>query len=65
MTNFPSKIGGLPGSAQNWWAQPTEESYVKDELENRVHDDACSGRMSLADAQALFRGRWTDGIERR
>ena len=39
-------------------ASPRPGSHEKDRLENRLHDEVCSGRISLRRAQRLIAGNW-------
>jgi hypothetical protein len=55
----PIELGGanLPS---NLWPQIFDDARRKDRLENAEHHAVCAGRVSLADAQALFLGDWRD-----
>ena len=56
---IPLSAGGDPTDLRNLFPQPTPESKVKDRDEDQAHDDVCSGRKTLADAQAWIVARWT------
>jgi anti-sigma factor RsiW len=55
---------GLGGAEdiRNLWPEPhadaTWNSYVKDQLEERLHDMVCSGQLDLATAQAQIATNW-------
>ena len=55
---------GLGGAddIRNLWPEPhtdaTWNSYVKDQLEERLHDLVCSGQLDLATAQRQIAGNW-------
>ena len=57
----PLEVGGNPSSELNLWPEPhniKDGSYVKDQLENRVHQLVCSGAITLKVGQAAFLGNW-------
>lgn len=57
----PLEVGGAPRDTPNLWIQPwagTQGARAKDTLENRVRADVCSGRLTLAQGQAVFLGDW-------
>ena len=57
----PLEVGGSPTSVHNLWPQPRDAhpgSTEKDRLENWLHEQVCSGRMALADAQRGVAGDW-------
>jgi hypothetical protein len=56
----PLEIGGSNDIA-NLWPQPTTPppgSHEKDRVENNLHDQVCSGRMTLLDAQHAIATDW-------
>ncbi|WP_342106264.1 hypothetical protein [Methylobacterium sp. SI9] len=57
--------GGNPrGSIANLWPQRADGPFgfhVKDRCEASVGRALCAGRISVEDAQAIFRGDWTVG----
>jgi hypothetical protein len=57
------ELGGSPDSPQNLWPEPHHViggwgSYVKDQLENKLHSMVCRGQMPLAEAQRLIATNW-------
>jgi hypothetical protein len=69
----PIEDGGCPDCESNLWLEPwrdpahhrCEDSVLmdaacKDRLENYVHSMICTGRMTLAQGQAIFLGNWVD-----
>jgi hypothetical protein len=60
---------GLGGTddIRNLWPQPhnnTWNSYVKDELEHRLHDMVCSGQVPLSTAQQDIAANWISAYEK-
>jgi hypothetical protein len=60
----PLAVGGAPRDLRNLWPEswdgPTG-ARAKDTIERRVHDRVCSGRLTLAEGQAVFLGDfWHD-----
>ena len=65
----PLELGGAPRDPANLWPEPNLtvlpdgtqiRSSQKDRLENYLHDEVCSGRMPLPDAQRLIAGDWVN-----
>jgi hypothetical protein len=56
----PLELGGSNDSADLWpeAASPTPGFHQKDEVENYLHDQVCSGAMSLKDAQSEIATNW-------
>jgi hypothetical protein len=52
------EIGGL-NDESNLWPQPWPEARQKDVVETWLHRQLCSGRITLAEAQAQVRDWWT------
>ena len=55
----PLEVGGHPTDTRNLWPQPWLTSigaHSKDVIENTVHRRVCSGKMTLAEGQAVFLG---------
>jgi hypothetical protein len=55
------EIGGHPTDPRNLWPQPWDGPYgahAKDRLENFLRRAVCSGRLTLAEAQAAVSGNW-------
>ncbi|HKF76481.1 MAG TPA: hypothetical protein VKF59_10100 [Candidatus Dormibacteraeota bacterium] len=62
----PLEVGGAPRSVRNLWPEPASVhpgSLDKDRLENRLHDEVCSGQMRLADAQLAIATDWLQAWE--
>jgi hypothetical protein len=58
---IPLEIGGSPDSAANLWPEPYQNpfgSYEKDGVENYLHSQVCSGKMTLSDAQNQIVANW-------
>src|SRR5260370_28866183 len=50
----PLELGGCPDCRSNLWAEPYDASLgakQKDRVENYLHRQACSGEISLKEAQ--------------
>lgn len=63
------ELGGNPSDARNLWPEPHHViggwgSYVKDQLENRLHTMVCRGQVSLADAQRMIASNWIEAYKR-
>ncbi len=61
------ELGGS-NSVRNLWPESYRtqpwNARVKDQLEDRLHDDVCSGQMDLAAAQHAIAGNWIDTYKR-
>lgn len=58
---IPLELGGSPTDPNNLWPEPYAEpngARDKDRVENFLHDEVCSGRMALAEAQNLIATNW-------
>lgn len=63
---IPLEVGWHPSDPRNLWPEPynTTLSWViiwakqKDVVENKLHKEVCSGRISLKDAQSIFTWDW-------
>ncbi len=59
---IPLEIGGNPTDPKNLWPEPHHignwGAYVTDNLENKLHDLVCSGRLSLGTAQQAIATDW-------
>jgi len=56
------ELGGNPTSPQNLWPQPyapVPGAHEKDNVENFLNKQVCSGAMKLAEAQHLISTDWT------
>ena len=54
---IPLELGGLD-DIKNLWPQLAPQFHWKDKLENYLHKQVCSGKMSLSDAQEAIRTDW-------
>lgn len=48
------ELGGAPSDRRNLWPEPhsgAPDAYKKDVVENQLHDQVCSGQISLGRAQ--------------
>jgi hypothetical protein len=68
----PLELGGAPRDPRNLWPEPNQASLPdgtvigsgeKDDLEDALHVQVCSGAMPLADAQRLIAGNWISAWE--
>ena len=60
----PLEVGGNPSSPLNLFPEPRNiklSSYLKDQLENRMHQLVCAGQISLKTGQAVFLTNWEKG----
>ena len=60
----PLETGGNPTSTLNLFPEPRNikyGSYVKDQLENRMHQLVCTGQVTLKVAQSVFLTNWEKG----
>jgi hypothetical protein len=60
----PLEVGGNPSSPLNLFPEPRNikfSSYLKDQLENRMHQLVCAGQITLKAAQAVFLSNWEKG----
>jgi len=63
----PLEVGGNPTSPLNLFPEPRNialGSYVKDQLENRMHQLVCSGAVTLKVAQQVFLTNWEKGYQK-
>ena len=63
----PLEVGGNPSSPLNLFPQPRNirlGAYLKDQLENRMHQLVCSGRVTLKIAQSVFLTDWEKGYSK-
>ena len=62
------EIGGNPTDPANLWPQPWAGPYgahQKDRLENALHKDVCSGKISLKEAQKVISEDWVKEYKKR
>jgi hypothetical protein len=60
---IPLEIGGAPSDVKNLWPEARygePNSLEKDGIENYLHDQVCSGAMSLSAAQKEIATNWVD-----
>jgi hypothetical protein len=61
---IPLEVGGNPTDPKNLWPEPYETSiaeggaHFKDQVENYLHDQVCSGAMRLDEAQREIADDW-------
>ena len=63
----PLEVGGNPSSPLNLFPQPRNikfGAYLKDQLENRMHQLVCSGQITLKVAQNVFLTNWEKGYSK-
>ena len=63
----PLEVGGNPSSPLNLFPEPRNirlGSYVKDQLENRIHLLVCSGQLSLKTGRSVFLTNWEKGYQK-
>ena len=54
----PLELGGT-NSTTNLWIEPGTIPNAKDKVENRLHDEVCTGEITLAAAQRAIAADWT------
>ena len=52
------ELGGSPSDPKNLWPEPHPSTNEKDTVENYLHSEVCSGKMSLSQAQAEITKNW-------
>ena|SRR2546425_3574063 len=60
---IPLEVGGAPSDVKNFWPEARygePNSLEKDGFENYLHDQVCSGSMSLSEAQKEIATNWVD-----
>ena len=60
---IPLEIGGAPSDVKNLWPEARygdPNSLEKDGIENYLHNQVCSGSMSLSEAQKEIATNWVD-----
>jgi hypothetical protein len=63
---IPLELGGT-NDMKNLWPEPDEPlpgSAEKDQLENELHEQVCTGKMTLSDAQHCIASNWINCWER-
>ena len=64
---IPLELGGCPDCETNLWPQPRNVfpgAAEKDEVENYLHREVCSGALALAEAQREIAVDWYAVYER-
>lgn len=54
--------GGNPTDTHNLWPEPLADAHIKDTVENAIHRDICSGKITLAEGQSILENDWTQYI---
>lgn len=52
------ELGGSPTDPKNLWPEPHPSVNEKDKVENYLHEQVCSGKMTLEEAQKEISGDW-------
>jgi hypothetical protein len=52
------ELGGNPTDPHNLWPESYPLAHAKDQAENYLHRQVCSGKMSLAEAQKEITSDW-------
>jgi hypothetical protein len=52
------ELGGSPANPKNLWPEPHPSYNEKDKVENYLHSQICSGKLSLIQAQAEITNNW-------
>jgi hypothetical protein len=52
------ELGGSPKDPKNLWPEPHPSYNEKDKVENYLHSQICSGKLSVAQAQAEITKDW-------
>jgi hypothetical protein len=52
------ELGGNPKDPKNLWPEPHPSTNEKDRVENYLHSQVCSGKLSLAQAQQEITKNW-------
>jgi hypothetical protein len=55
---IPLQGGGAPRDPKNFILQTPKDSYIKDHVEDKMHDDICSGHLTLKKAQQIMGAGW-------
>jgi hypothetical protein len=56
---IPLELGGDPTDIRNLWPEPMASAKSKDDVENRLHELVCAGRVELSEAQRAIAREWT------
>lgn len=63
---IPLSVGGHPTSSLNLWPQLWDGKYgahQKDKLEQKIHKEVCSGKLSLIEGQKKFSDNWIESYK--
>jgi hypothetical protein len=60
----PLSLGGAVNDPKNLWPEPTPSPNPKDELELRLNELVCDGRLPLAAAQQAIASDWAAAYRR-
>ncbi len=52
------ELGGSPKDPKNLWPEPHPSYNEKDKVENYLHSQICSGKLTLEEAQAEITKNW-------
>jgi len=52
------ELGGSPTDPKNLWPEPHPSFNEKDKVENYLHSEVCSGKLTLAQAQQEITKNW-------
>jgi hypothetical protein len=52
------ELGGSPSDPKNLWPEPGGSPNKKDKVENYLHSEVCSGKISLIEAQKEISTNW-------
>lgn len=55
---IPLELGGAPDDLKNLWPEPHPNSFNKDNFENYLHRQVCSGSLDLKTAQNEIATNW-------
>jgi hypothetical protein len=60
----PLELGGAPNDPRNLWPEPGRAPNPKDELERRLREMVCAGRLALGTAQREIASNWVVAYRR-
>ena len=52
------ELGGAPSDPKNLWPEPGASPNPKDKIENFLHAEVCTGKITLHDAQTRITTNW-------
>jgi hypothetical protein len=59
----PLELGGAPSDVKNLWAEPGSTPNPKDNVENKLHQSVCSGRITLKAGQDAIIHDWRTALK--